>query len=278
MRAHELLEAMNKFGLNTDVRRGIYNDCMAAVKFDLGDSESVKNMVDKASFKFFEIPAPICLLQIIYPGNDPFLLLAKKTYDVKLVDQNHTIHDKAATEWKVFYKTDGSWGLGEVFVYISPQLTDHKDEVSGETYTQAPNIMVWNANKKQNVTENMNFEERETANMVLQVASAIEVFSCSNVTTVEHNPPKFINSLRTKKGKVPFFSYRTLHITGERTESDSDSEQKGTHASPRVHLRRGHIRTYANGRKVWVQPCLVGDKSKGLALHDYHVNLQPADC
>ena len=42
----------------------------------------------------------------------------------------------------------------------------------------------------------------------------------------------------------------------------------GTHASPRVHLRRGHIRKIADGRTVWVQACVVGSKH-GMVLKDY---------
>lgn len=45
----------------------------------------------------------------------------------------------------------------------------------------------------------------------------------------------------------------------------------GTHATPRWHIRRGHWRTLADGRRVFVRECEVGDKSRGGVLKDYEV-------
>ena len=48
----------------------------------------------------------------------------------------------------------------------------------------------------------------------------------------------------------------------------------GTHASPRVHMRRGHVRKYQDGRKTWVRPTLVNAHKAdqaGAVIHDYEV-------
>ncbi len=45
----------------------------------------------------------------------------------------------------------------------------------------------------------------------------------------------------------------------------------GTHASPRLHLRRGHPRQYAPGKYCWVQPCVVGNKAAGMVHKDYAI-------
>jgi hypothetical protein len=42
----------------------------------------------------------------------------------------------------------------------------------------------------------------------------------------------------------------------------------GTHASPRLHWRRGHIRRLTE-KTTWVRPTLVGVDSGGVVLHDY---------
>lgn len=47
--------------------------------------------------------------------------------------------------------------------------------------------------------------------------------------------------------------------------------QGGTHASPRAHDRRGHFRTYASGKRVWVRNARVGDAALGIVLKDYEV-------
>ncbi len=99
---------------------------------------------------------------------------------------------------------------------------------------------------------------------------AIEVLNCSNVVYLDIAPSR-LKQGRIKKGKTPLFTYKTLHIkTGMRDEQKNHAG--GTHASPRVHLRRGHIRTLASGKTTWVQPCVVGDKSKGIVHKDYSVH------
>jgi len=97
------------------------------------------------------------------------------------------------------------------------------------------------------------------------------VLNCSNVNDNEIiTPPKFLNKKRKKKGKVPFFEYRILTVK----QSDNNDKKPpigGTHASPRVHLRRGHIRHLPSGSTTFVQPCVVGDKKRGVIHKDYRV-------
>jgi hypothetical protein len=50
----------------------------------------------------------------------------------------------------------------------------------------------------------------------------------------------------------------------------SDFTSVGTHASPRLHWRRGHIR-HLSDRTTWVRPTLVGGDEGGTVLHDYRV-------
>jgi hypothetical protein len=47
--------------------------------------------------------------------------------------------------------------------------------------------------------------------------------------------------------------------------------QGGTHASPRWHIRRGHWRQLADGRRVFVRQCQVGDPEQGGVVKDYIV-------
>jgi hypothetical protein len=44
----------------------------------------------------------------------------------------------------------------------------------------------------------------------------------------------------------------------------------GTHASPRVHLRRGHIRRLP-GKNIWVNATIVGNSDLGVVIKDYSV-------
>lgn len=98
----------------------------------------------------------------------------------------------------------------------------------------------------------------------------LEILQCTNIKQVDIQAPKKLNKKRAAKGRQPLFSYKVLEIETPREVGDKN-EFGGTHASPRVHLRRGHIRNLPDGRKTWVQPCVVGDKSKGVVHKHYSV-------
>lgn len=77
------------------------------------------------------------------------------------------------------------------------------------------------------------------------------------------------NARRAKQGKPPLiYDWHTVEIAPDRQKGESLG---GTHASPRKHDRRGHWRTCANGLRVWVRNCTVGDASRGTVFKDYKV-------
>lgn len=80
----------------------------------------------------------------------------------------------------------------------------------------------------------------------------------------------FINKKRKAKGKSALtFDWHTVEIT---PPQEKTPHQGGTHASPRLHDRRGHWRYIKKTQKqVWVQQCKVGDASKGVIFKDYKV-------
>ena len=73
-----------------------------------------------------------------------------------------------------------------------------------------------------------------------------------------------------EKGKPPLFDWHTVKIEPPKPKTD---HQGGTHASPRLHDRRGHIRRLPNGKTCWVKACKVGDASKGVVFKDYEVKV-----
>ena len=78
----------------------------------------------------------------------------------------------------------------------------------------------------------------------------------------------FINKKRQAKGKSAMtFDWHLVDIRPAILKSDG---QGGTHASPRLHDRRGHWRTYkSTGKRVWVKDCKVGDANKGMVFKNY---------
>lgn len=105
-----------------------------------------------------------------------------------------------------------------------------------------------------------------------EVSTVIEflcALACSNTELIDGQPPKeSANKKREKKGKAPFYTYKILTVKPSR--GGGESPYGGTHTSPRVHLRRGHIRRLKT-KTVWVNATVVGDKSRGMVTKDYAV-------
>lgn len=145
----------------------------------------------------------------------------------------------------------GKWAINDVALFIESDLTFQAKSMSG---------------RMGKVDDRESMILLHAANAVLSFLAALQ---CSNVIQVNQPAPKFINKTREKKNKPPFFSYKVLTID---TKGKVEDKKKGggTGNTKRVHLRRGHIRRLAD-RTVWVNPCVVGDKSKGMVTKDYRV-------
>ena len=110
--------------------------------------------------------------------------------------------------------------------------------------------------------------------VVLLLLKAFKVMACTNVVAVEEKPPAKLNKKRLRRQRTPEDSTWTLRITNSRKKYPLDDEERGTHASPRLHFRRGHMRQYAPEKYTWVTPCMVGIALDGVINKDYEVSLQ----
>lgn len=112
----------------------------------------------------------------------------------------------------------------------------------------------------------------EATGMTAKAAMAfLSALHCSNVRREEHAPSEKLQRAREKRGKAPLFSHWTLQLDGG---SDRGNDKGGTHASPRVHLRRGHPRQYSPGKWTWVQAHAVGNRAAGVVHKDYNAGPQ----
>lgn len=99
---------------------------------------------------------------------------------------------------------------------------------------------------------------------------ACSVINCANVTTADVHAPSALNKKRRASGKQPFFTYKVLALHEERHTTGKPGAI-GQHASPRMHLRRGHLRQLEH-KVVWVRPALINAESKHGVVHkDYRV-------
>ena len=104
---------------------------------------------------------------------------------------------------------------------------------------------------------------------VMALIGACTVLNCANVRTEDVLPSAALNKKRQAHGKQPFFTYKVLQL-GDGQGAAAGMSPGGTHASPRMHLRRGHVRVLPDKRTVWVRNSMVNTGStQGLVKKDY---------
>lgn len=117
-------------------------------------------------------------------------------------------------------------------------------------------------------------QSNKFAELVVETFNVIRVFisvlSCENVIRVETRPAAKLQRARAKRGKPPLFSYWTLHLATERAQAGGGAGA-GSHASPRLHLRRCFMRQYKPGLWTCVKATVVGNKAMGMVHKEYAV-------
>lgn len=77
------------------------------------------------------------------------------------------------------------------------------------------------------------------------------------------------NAKRISKGKVPLFEWKVIDVTASHIVPEGGTPTGRTHASPRRHSRRGHMRRYKSGKTVWIKQMMVGKIEFGYIHHSY---------
>lgn len=95
----------------------------------------------------------------------------------------------------------------------------------------------------------------ESTRSVLVLTSLLQ---SRHVKTREHALAPRQNAKRVKRGLLPIMPYHTVYFDVDGKSYNTDGSLRGgTHASPRMHWRRGHVRNMASGKLVHVRPHLV---------------------
>jgi hypothetical protein len=116
-----------------------------------------------------------------------------------------------------------------------------------------------------------------TSELVLQ---ALVCLVARGVKLETSKPSRILNKIRKAAGKAPQFEHKIVVVDPDRIIRESSGDG-GTHASPRWHWRRGHVRrehdhTLPSGKVIrmpasTIPACAVGDPMAGLITHDYKV-------
>jgi hypothetical protein len=84
----------------------------------------------------------------------------------------------------------------------------------------------------------------------------LEALACSNVeiSTLQEAHPR--NERRIRDGKLPLYETKVLTVR-PRHASGKAGTTFDSRSSPREHLRRGHVRRYASGERIWINSVVV---------------------
>lgn len=121
------------------------------------------------------------------------------------------------------------------------------------------------------VTDGKSNPHDDMGREVTATLSLVQALQCSNVETEIIPAPDKLNKHRVARGAIPFSSYHILTIKNATGQRRYD-EPAGSHASPRQHLRRGHIRRTHRGQTVWVNQHIVGRDAEACITKDYRVS------
>jgi len=132
---------------------------------------------------------------------------------------------------------------------------------------------------EQQLSEFLQRVSSDIAQEATVVLEFIEAMSCSNVSSdiVQRKLKSGAAAKRARAGKLPIFEMRALTVTlpGKSQVSGSATVAiGGGRASPRQHLRRGHIRRLDSGKRVWVQAAVVGASNSGVITKKYVVKTE----
>lgn len=219
--------------LSEDQFECIYSAAHQAVCFDLGDTSSMPFL--KTIPELFRLPYPVVWMESTLPADYGVLGMLAMEAHGKDKPTVFVLNKRLGVAWQL---------VGYASVFID---------------TEEVRVSAVGSN-------GLESEEKYIYDACVYLSRFLMALNCVNTTVIEHPAPKLINAKRKKKGKQPLFSYWTLHLPNE---SDGDRITKGTHESPRVHLRRGHVRQYSPGKYTWVQAAVVGNKSLGIVGKDY---------
>jgi hypothetical protein len=148
------------------------------------------------------------------------------------------------------------------------------DELKGSLYI-ATAVIVHDGTRLQFITEDHGLQYVKAA---LQTCLSSAVAAIYMMTMGKNNfymsvptpEEAATNRKRISKGKKPLIEFKVATIEGKKTMMSSTPH--GTHASPRLHWRRGHWRTMTkSGKKTWIAPMEVGDEDNGRVIKTYAI-------
>lgn len=108
----------------------------------------------------------------------------------------------------------------------------------------------------------------DAADEISAYIDLVTALSLTNVEVSDYRQPRALRVARSKK-KQSLFDYKVLSIRMGQGDKTVREALYGDRASPRSHLRRGHLRTLGDGRRTWVRPAFIHGSGDGFVHKSY---------
>lgn len=105
---------------------------------------------------------------------------------------------------------------------------------------------------------------------MVEVACALLV--SKGIKHIIDKPPERVQARRARDGRPPLPERHTIIVPVAVPARGAGAG--GTHASPRPHWRRGHIRKYSDGKVTMVSPCIVNADGSAIEPRQYQMGSQ----
>lgn len=163
----------------------------------------------------------------------------------------------------VLHPTRSMWTLGATVIVAKCEITPGSLGVKMYACDDPISRALAEALGNQHVLEGMQHDLHAITNLCVMLGM-------KNVETEHMKAPKLVNEKRQRKGKNLLLDYHVLKVDGECWDA---RERSGSSSSTgfRAHLRRGHIRNLANGRRTWVRAAYVHGCIDGFVTKDYEM-------
>ena len=144
------------------------------------------------------------------------------------------------------------------FEFVGTGILDDTVEASEKgAYHNLRGEVMWMSPKKKMISKEGEKELMQYVSTYTIVLTALMQSTHTRTRKNEVSPKQ--NKSRAKRNLPAIMPFHTVYfeVGGKRYSSDG-RELGGTHASPKLHWRRGHVRKLASGKMTHVRPCLVG--------------------
>lgn len=199
-----------------------------------------------------------------YPMFDEFILLIKNDFDAN-------VDAILFAQWIADNHRD-LINSGDVMIPIKPRLGEfrfcgifsRKNEITGDEYDDIVPVTTTTTHKRaipSKVLGNDRFDVTDELIRAIANVAYIDALKSLYPFEAQISQPTITTKQRVTKAAPYLKPYKKVIMLAPNKKHDN-ADKEGTHASPRAHRRRGHMRQMRSGKKTWVRPTFVGDKEQ----------------